>query len=56
MPMQRETYLASLAPYQQAVAHFRTRQMLKIDDISREVHQYLDDLDIITEEIQGKRN
>jgi hypothetical protein len=30
--------------------------MREIDDISREVHQYLDDLDIITEEIQGKRN
>jgi hypothetical protein len=54
--MQHQTYLAE-PRYQQALhAGERVKTMREIDDISREVHQYLDDLDIITEEIQGKRN
>ena len=57
MPAHREARLASLALYQQAL---RTAERVKtlireIDDISREVHQHLDDLDIIIEEIQGNK-
>jgi uncharacterized membrane protein len=53
----RETRLTSLALYQQAL---RTAERIKtlmreIDEISREVHQHLDDLDIMLEQIQGKR-
>jgi hypothetical protein len=52
-----ETRLTSLALYQQAL---RTAERVKtlmreIDEISREVHQHLDDLDIILEQIQGTR-
>jgi hypothetical protein len=55
--MHRETRLTSLALYQQAL---RTAERVKalmreIDEVSREVHQHLDDLDIILEQIQGKR-
>lgn len=51
----RETGLTSLALYQQAL---RTAERIKtlrreIDDISRELHERLDDLDIIIEKIQG---
>jgi hypothetical protein len=50
-----EVVLESLALYQQAL---RTAERVKtlrreIDDVSRELHQRLDDLDIIIEEIQG---
>jgi hypothetical protein len=55
MSLHREARLARLALYQQAL---RTAERVKtlirhIDDISREVHEHLDDLDIIIEEIQG---
>jgi hypothetical protein len=57
MPVYHEARLASLALYQQAL---RTAERVKtlireIDDLSREVHQHLDDLDIIIEEIQGNK-
>jgi hypothetical protein len=55
MPVHRETHLASLALYQQAL---RTAERVKtlmreIDEVSREVHQHLDDLDIILVQIEG---
>jgi hypothetical protein len=57
MPVHRETHRASLALYQQAL---RTAERVKtlmreIDEISREVHQHLDDHSIILVQIQGKR-
>jgi hypothetical protein len=56
MPIHREISLENLALYQQIL---RTAQRLKtlrreIDDISRELHQRLDDFVIIIEEIQGE--
>jgi hypothetical protein len=50
--MQREAHLACLALYQQAVetAERANTLMREIDDITREVHRHLDDLDIIIEE------
>jgi hypothetical protein len=55
MPVHRETRLTTLALYQQAL---RTAERVKtlmreMDEVSREVHQHLDDLDIIIEEIEG---
>jgi hypothetical protein len=46
--MQREAHLAGLAFYQQAVetAERANTLMREIDDISREVHQQLDESDV----------
>jgi hypothetical protein len=53
MPIYRKVGLVNLAIYQQVL---RTAERIKtlrreIDDISREIHERLDDLDIILEEI-----
>jgi hypothetical protein len=58
MPMYREVGLVNLALYQQVL---RTDERIKtlrreIDDISREVHERLDDLDIIIEKILSPRD
>jgi hypothetical protein len=58
MPMYREVGLVNLALYQQVL---RTAERIKtlrreIDDISREVHERLDDLDIIIEKILSPRD
>jgi hypothetical protein len=55
VPVHCETRLTSLALYQQAL---RTAERVKtlmreIDEVSREVHQHLDDLDIILVQIEG---
>jgi hypothetical protein len=58
MAVHRQTCLASVALYQQAL---RTAERVKtlmrqIDDISREVHRHLDDLDVIIKEIHGTKH
>src|ERR1700746_3093645 len=56
MPIYQEISLENLALYQQIMRtakHIKTLRR-EIDDISRELYQRLDDLDIIMEEIQDE--
>jgi hypothetical protein len=56
MPIYREVVLENLALYQQILRAAERIKTLRreIDDVSRQVYQRLDDLDLIIEEIQSE--
>jgi len=53
MPIYREVFLVNLALYQQVLRSAERIKTLRreIDDVSREIYERLDDLDIILEKI-----